>query len=243
MNNSTKNKLKIIGFLTNFALIIIAIFTIFTVINIQTVEARETISKFNGTIYTGNQQSNKVTLMINVYWGDEYLTEMLDTLKKNNLKTTFFVGGTWVNDNPTLAQRILDEGHEMGSHGTTHANMSKLDFNGNYKEIQTCHRIVETTLNHTMKLFAPPSGYYNNNTTQAAEALDYKTIMWTRDTIDWRDRSSDIIYSRAINNMKGGDFILMHPTKESSIALPRIIEYISRNNFKLTTISDNISES
>lgn len=242
MKNSAKNKLKLIRFLTSFALIIIAVFVLFAVVSLETYEAQETISKFNGTIYAGNQQSNKVTIMINVYWGDEYLEKMLDTLKENDMKTTFFVGGTWVNENPTLAKRILDDGHELGSHGTTHADMSKLDYSGNYKEIETCHKIVQKTLSHKMTLLAPPSGYYNKNTIMAAENQGYTTIMWTRDTIDWRDRNANVILSRAISNMKGGDFILMHPTKESAEALPKIIEYIKNNNFKLTTVSDNISE-
>lgn len=242
MQEKTKNKYKIVGYITNAVLLIVAIIVSFSVISIESAETQETIAQFNGTIYAGNQQSNKVTLMINVYWGDEHVESMLDTLKEHNLKTTFFVGGSWVNENQKLAKRILDDGHEMGSHGMTHKDHSKLDYNNNYKEIEACHKIVESQLNHSMTLFAPPSGYYNKYTTQAAEALGYKTIMWTRDTIDWRDRNTNIIYSRAVSNMQGGDFVLMHPTKETAEALPLILKFMKNNNFLLTTVSDNISE-
>ena len=152
-------------------------------------------------IYRGNGEKPYVSLMFNVYWGTEYVESMLDTLKEYNVKTTFFVGGTWVNENQSVAKRIIDEGHEFGSHGMTHKDHSKLDYNGNYKELDTCHKIVLNLLNYEMKLFAPPSGYYNKNTINVAENLGYKTIMWTRDTIDWRDRDSNIIYSRAINRL------------------------------------------
>jgi len=242
MRKSLKNKLTIIGFLTNFILLCFAIFVSFSVATIEATETQATIAEFNGTIYKGNQKSNKVTLMINVYWGDEHVESMLDTLKEYNMKTTFFVGGSWVNENPKLAKRILEDGHEMGSHGMTHKDHSKLDYNANYKEIETCHKVVQSQLNHTMTLFAPPSGYYNKYTTQAADVLGYKTIMWTRDTIDWRDRDTALIYSRAVNNMQGGDFVLMHPTKETAEALPKILDYIKNNNFSLTTVSCNIKE-
>jgi len=242
MQESTKNKLKLIGHISNCILLCLSIIISFAVIKLERNESIETIAKFNGTIYVGNQQSNKVTLMINVYWGDDHLESMLNTLKEYNMKTTFFGGGSWANSNPTLLRRIYNEGHEIGSHGMTHKDHDKLNYNENYKEIETCHKVVESILGLEMKLFAPPSGYYNKYTTQAAEALGYTTIMWTRDTIDWRDRDTNIIYSRAVNNMKGGDLILMHPTKETAEALPKILDFIKNNNFELTTVSDNISD-
>ena len=47
-------------------------------------------------LYQGNPENGKVSLMINVYWGDEFLPDMLDTLDDYNVKTTFFFGGSWV---------------------------------------------------------------------------------------------------------------------------------------------------
>ena len=230
--------------ITTFSSAVLAVVIFFvsiTVINLNQAEAISTVATFNGTIYAGNQNSNKVTLMVNVYWGNEHLEQMLDTLKEYDMHTTFFVGGTWVNDNSTLVNRIKNEGHEIASHGTTHADMGKLDFNGNYKEIKTCHDIVQKMLSIEMNLFAPPSGSYSKHTTAAANSLGYKTIMWTRDTIDWRDRDVNIIYSRAINNMKGGDLILLHPTAETAEALPKILDYIIANGFELCTVTENIA--
>jgi len=241
MQKNTKNKIYHISFLTNCVLLIVAMLVSITMIKIPEAEAAETIAEFNGTIYAGDQTSNKVTLMINVYWGDEALESMLDTLKEYNVHTTFFVGGTWVNENPKLAKRIIDEGHEIGSHGTTHKDQGKLGYQENYKEIQTCHTIVQSTLNKEMNLFAPPSGSYNRDTIKAAKDLGYKTIMWTRDTIDWRDRETNIIYSRAVNNMQGGDLVLMHPTNQTAEALPKILDFMKKHGFDLVPVSENIT--
>ena len=91
-----------------------------------------------------------------------------------------------------------------------------------------------------MNLFAPPSGAYDKLTVSCADSLGYKTIMWTRDTIDWRDHDENLIYQRAIKNVKGGDLILMHPTEATAKALPRIIKTIKEKGLNLTTVSQTI---
>jgi len=65
--------------------------------------------------------------------------------------------------------------------------------------------------------------------------------MWSKDTIDWRDKDSELCYSRATKNAKSGELILMHPTEHTLKALPNIINYYKENNFTITTVSDNIS--
>ena len=94
-----------------------------------------------------------------------------------------------------------------------------------------------------MTLFAPPSGAYDKTTVSCASSLGYKTIMWTRDTVDWRDKDAELIYSRAIKNAKGGDLILMHPTEKTLEALPKIITWFKDNGFNLTTVSNTIDGS
>ena len=95
-----------------------------------------------------------------------------------------------------------------------------------------------------MNLFAPPSGSYNKKTVEIAKSLGYKTIMWTdgRDTIDWRDHDSEIIFQRAIKNCKGGDFVLMHPTESTKNALDRIIKDLKSKDFSLCTVSQNLGQ-
>ena len=197
-------------------------------------------SEYNGTIYAGDKSSNKVSLMINVYWGTEYLKSMLETLKKHNIKTTFFVGGSWAVENPDLLRQMHEAGHEIASHGYNHKEHGKLDYNANYAEIKKCHDVVKQLLKIDMELFAPPGGSYNKNTVSAASDLGYKTIMWTRDTIDWRDHDTNLIYNRAVVGMQGGDLILMHPTANTAEALEKIIEYAKNHSFLLTTVSNTL---
>lgn len=197
-------------------------------------------SAVSGVYYNGDTSSNKVTLMINVYWGTEYLDDMLATLAEKDVKTTFFIGGTWAVLNEDYLNKIYQAGHEIANHGYHHKDHDKLDEQGNLNEISTTHKIVKELLGVDMTLFAPPSGAYDKLTVSCAESLGYHTIMWTRDTIDWRDHDAEVIYQRAIKKAKGGDLILMHPTEATAQALPRIIDYFQSNNFTLSTVSDNI---
>ena len=194
----------------------------------------------SGVYYNGDTTKNDVTLMINVYWGTEYLDDMLEILNNYNVKTTFFIGGTWAVLNEDYLTKIYESGHELANHGYHHKDHDKLDEAGNLNEISTTHKIVKELTGVEMDLFAPPSGAYDSLTATCAEQLGYHTIMWTRDTIDWRDHDSNLIYSRAVKNAKGGDLILMHPTEATVEALPKIIEFFQANNFNLTTVSENI---
>ena len=189
-------------------------------------------------IYHGNQASNKVCIMINVYWGTEYLDDMLEVLDKYNVKTTFFVGGQWVEKEPEMLSKIVSSGHEIANHGYFHKDQEYLDYNQNYQEIKVNHELVKTMTGVTMNLFAPPSGSFNKSTIKACFDLGYQTIMWTKDTIDWRDKDANLIYSRATNKLKGGDLILAHPTQSTLSALPLILEYFKLNNFEATTVSN-----
>lgn len=191
-------------------------------------------------IYNGNKDSSYVSLMINVYWGTEYIEQILTILKEYNIKTTFFVGGIWVEENQDTLKNIINNGHEIGNHGYLHKDHSKLDESSNKQEIQACQNIVKSTTGIEMTLFAPPSGAYSDLTINAAESLNMQTIMWTRDTIDWRDKNAELIYNRAVKNVAGGDLILMHPTEKTVEALPKIIETILTKNLKITTVSETI---
>ena len=199
------------------------------------------VSKTDDVYYRGNTSQNNVTLMINVYWGNEYLPLMLKTLQEYNVKTTFFLCGMWVAKYPEELINIYEQGHEIANHGFFHKDQSTMSFTENQQEIINTHKLVRQYLGIEMNLFAPPSGAFNNDTIQAAQALDYQVIMWSRDTIDWRDHDADLIYTRATQNLSNGELILMHPTAETAQALPRILEYCKQHNLNVVPVSSTIS--
>jgi len=191
-------------------------------------------------IYKGNTNGKNVSIMINVYWGNEYIDDILCVLKENGVKTTFFVGGSWAIKYPEMLKKIADDGHEIANHGYFHKDHDKLSYQQNYDEIKKCHEVVKSILGIDMNLFAPPSGAFNKTTLEVANELGYRTIMWTYDTIDWRDKDANLIFNRATKNLAGGNLILAHPTENTLKALPKILKYYSDNGFTATTVSETL---
>lgn len=183
-----------------------------------------------------------VSLTFNVYWGTDEVYRILQTLKEYDAKATFFIGGCWADDNVDCLKAIYEDGHEIGNHGYFHKDHAKLSILENQKEISNCNRFIELAIGVKPTLFAPPSGAYANDMLSVCKALQMKAILWTKDTIDWRDKNSALIYSRATKNVEKGDFILMHPMKETADALGDILKYYQNNNLKVVTVSENLQE-
>lgn len=189
-------------------------------------------------VYFGDRKSNKAAIMFNCYENEQNIIKIAEILEKHNAKATFFMGGCFVDDKPELLKRLASGGHEIGNHGYFHKSHSKLSEKQNLSEIKNTHDVIKGLCGVEMNLFAPPSGDFSKTTLKCAESLGYKTIMWSKDTIDWRDRNADIIYKRATTDVRGGDFVLMHPKNETVIALERVLEYYEKAGLKVVTVSE-----
>lgn len=183
-----------------------------------------------------------VSLMFNVYWGTEEVYRILDTLKAYDATATFFIGGCWADDNVECLKAIYNAGHELGNHGYFHKDHAKLSVEQNTKEIADCNRFIQLATGYQPTLFAPPSGSYGNTMLSVCKSLQMQTILWSKDTIDWRDKNAALIYSRATKNVKKGDFILMHPMKETADALEDILKYYQSVSLPVVTVSENLQE-
>lgn len=183
-----------------------------------------------------------VSLMFNVYWGTEEVYRILDTLKEHKATATFFVGGCWADDNVECLKAIYADGHEIGNHGYFHKDHAKLNLVNNQKEIANCNKFIELAIGVKPVLFAPPSGSYGSDMLSACTALNMKTVLWSRDTIDWRDKDAALIYSRATKDVKQGDFILMHPMKETADALVDILKYYESHGLETVSVSKNLQK-
>ena len=187
--------------------------------------------------YHGDRSKARVALMINVYENAETVNSMLDLLVERGAKATFFVGGCWADDNAETVSRIVECGMEIGNHGYFHKDHKKLTVAQNESEIGNNHALVKGITGVEMNLFAPPSGSFSSDTLKVAEKLGYKTVMWTLDTIDWRDDDVDLIVKRATQRFENGDFVLMHPKPHTLTALHEILDFYKEKGVETVTVS------
>ncbi|MEK4993522.1 MULTISPECIES: polysaccharide deacetylase family protein [unclassified Paenibacillus] len=192
-------------------------------------------------IYRGNPAKPMVSLMINVAWGNEYIVPMLDVLDEENVKVTFFLDGSWLSKNPELAKEMLKRGHEMENHAYTHPNMSTLSRARATVEIEKTQKLLKESLGVTNKWFAPPSGDFDQETVEIAGSLGLKTVLWTVDTVDWRNPSPESVVAKITSKAEPGTLVLMHPTAASSKALKAMIRGIKAKGLQLGTVSQTLS--
>ena len=162
----------------------------------------------------------------------------VQTLQDAGAKATFFIGGSWADDHNGELLSIVRAGHEVGSHGYFHKDGDKLDLQGNLREVRSANALLQAITGEKPQLFAPPSGAYGEDTLQACRQEGMKVIMWSKDTIDWRDKDEELVYARATDGVKAGDLILMHPTAHTANALPRILRAYERSGLKAVTVSE-----
>lgn len=202
----------------------------------------KTEETFNPDIfYQGNIDKKIVAFACNIDWGNEYIPKMLDIFEDKDIKITYFVTGKWAEKNSDLLKEIYAKNHEIGNHGYKHIDYNQLNYEMNKSEILKADNIIKEILDTDLKYFAPPSGAYNDSTLKASKDLGYQLIMWSIDTIDWRDDSTkDVIVKRIKDKIHNSAIILIHPTEETVKALPDIIDFLFENNYKAGKISDII---
>lgn len=193
-------------------------------------------------IYKGHPEKPMVSFIINVAWGNEYLSSMLATLKKHNVKASFFLEGRWLKNNPGVAKMIAEAGHEIGNHSFTHPNMKQLSPSEIHEEIKKTNDVIEAVTGINAKWFAPPSGSYKEEVIQIAAAQKLGTVMWSVDTIDWQKPSPEKLISRVMGKVHNGALILMHPTESTASSLEQLIIQLKEKDLQIGTVSDMLSE-
>ena len=197
----------------------------------------DTAVRASAPIYKAKTQEKQVAIMINVYEGTEYVERALDVLSDCGETATFFVGGVWAEKNPELLKKIRNQA-DLGNHGYLHRDHAQLSYKENKDEIELCDKLVYAVTGKKMNLFAPPSGSLGKEMQKACDDLGYKVVMWSKDTIDWRDKDEDLVYKRATTDIQNGDFILMHPTAHTIAALPKILRFYRENGYVTATVSE-----
>jgi peptidoglycan/xylan/chitin deacetylase (PgdA/CDA1 family) len=167
-----------------------------------------------------------------------YTHQVLDILKRNRIHATFFLIGEQVRGNETLVRRELAEGHAVGNHTFTHANVS----GGGLQQLTSTQGAIRRAAHYTPCLFRAPFGAVSRTIIGQARGLGLDTIEWDVDPRDWSRPGTDTIYSRVVGGARPESIILMHdgggPRNETVSALPRIIRTLRSRGYGFVTIPE-----
>ena len=134
-------------------------------------------------IYNIETTEPKISLTFDCAWGAEDMPQILDTLKENNIKATFFVLGEWVDKFPDVIKRMTEEGHDVANHSDTHPHIASLSYDSIKNEIKNANEKIVNATGKENNLFRAPYGEYNDNVISAVEELGFYTIQWDVDTL------------------------------------------------------------
>ncbi|MGN1301877.1 MAG: polysaccharide deacetylase family protein [Clostridia bacterium] len=137
-------------------------------------------------IYSVDTNEPKVAITINCAWSADDIDMILETLKNQEVKVTFFMVGDWVEKNEEAVKKIYEAGHEIGNHSYSHPHVNNISLDKNKEQIQKCSDLIKNITGEGTKLYRGPYGEYNDTVIQAAQELQHQTIQWSIDTLDYK---------------------------------------------------------
>lgn len=161
---------------------------------------------------------------------------VLDILKKQDVKATFFVTGQSAKANPELIRREISEGHEIGNHTLSHPKLTSLSVEEAQYQVSATNEIIQNIANYQIKLLRPPYGLIDD---KLIAVYQMPIIEWSVDTEDWKSKNADMIYQEVMRSSTSGAIILMHDIHPTTAdALETTIISLKKQGYSFVSISE-----
>lgn len=202
---------------------------------------KQILDKYEG-YSIGNKDSKKVYLTFDEGYEAGYTEKILAVLKQNEVKATFFITAHYVNTQPELVQRMIDDGHIIGNHTVNHKSMPDLDVDTIKKEVMNLHTSIFEKYNYEMKYLRPPMGEYSEKTVAYTKSLGYTTVMWSFAYDDWDEQKQgreDYAKQKILDNVHNGAIILLHGnSKDNTNVLDYCIKEIKKMGYEFKGLDE-----
>jgi peptidoglycan/xylan/chitin deacetylase (PgdA/CDA1 family) len=177
--------------------------------------------------------------------------EVLDVLKKHNIKATFFVLGELVGYRKDIVKQTLIDGHNIGSHLFTHKNFYQIQKKYSLEdtkkfliqEIEDSIKKIEETVGIKPKYLRMPYGYYRSWMDKILQRYNLKVINWTFGC-DWTNITLEEMTKKYCSNLQRGGIYLFHDggkkREKTVVVLENFIKYVLDNGYKFGDLNDYI---
>lgn len=167
-----------------------------------------------------------------------YTPMLLDGLKERGVKATFFLIGEniEIGENAEIVKREHEEGHLIGNHTYSHVEITRLENEAAYQEIQKTNEIIENIIGEKVEFMRPPFGAWQKELEKKIHVLP---VMWTVDPLDWATENVDEIVNKVVTEVKENDMILLHDCYASSVkAALRIVDLLQAEGYTFVTVDE-----
>jgi peptidoglycan/xylan/chitin deacetylase (PgdA/CDA1 family) len=171
---------------------------------------------------------------------------VLTILKQHGVHATFFVCGSMARLHPELLERIVADGHAVGTHSETHGQLERETADGVRSDISQGIEAVEAVTEVRPTLFRPPRGQCGGSVLSEAVRRGLTTVMWSVAFDRTAETDSRLLTRRLLSMIRGGEIVLMHDgtvtgrwDREATVReLPRLIEGIRRKGLRLVSVPE-----
>lgn len=178
---------------------------------------------------------------------DPHTLRLLEVLARHNVKATFFLIGRYVKQRPDIARELVRAGHVVGNHTFSHPNLIFASARETAIQLRDCERALTDAVREHSRLFRPPFGGRRPATLKIARALDLEPVMWNVTGWDWKAKPADYVATKMIQQIRGGDVILLHDgshqsfgadRSETVIATDRLIARYKSEGYEFVTVPE-----
>ena len=193
-------------------------------------------------VYVGDTSQKVLYLTFDAGYENGYTPQILDTLKNHQVPAAFFLVGNYLEKEPDLVRRMVEEGHIVGNHTMHHPDMSKLqDPNAFARELSQLETLFQSVTGRQMpKYYRPPQGIYSQENLEMAKQLGYQTVFWSLAYADWDNRSqpdAQYAFDKLLPRIHNGAVILLHATsKTNAQILDRLLTQLKADGYTFASI-------
>ena len=201
----------------------------------------QVLSKYDAA-YLGNTQEKVLYLTFDAGYENGCTAQILDALKAQDVKAAFFLVGNYIEKNPDLVRRMVEEGHIVANHTMHHPDMSKIEDKAAFqKELKDLEDLFRQTCGKELpKYYRPPQGTYSQKNLELAKELGYKTVFWSLAYADWRNDAQPTeqqAFDKLLPRTHDGAVVLLHSTSQTNARiLPQLLAKWKQMGYRFDTI-------
>ena len=203
----------------------------------------EQFGKYNAVFV--DEESEDIYLTFDMGYENGYTPAILDTLKKKEVKGVFFLTGHYVESQPELVQRMIDEGHVLGNHSWDHPeNINELPLEEVESSIMTLHEYVKENFDYTMRLWRCPAGVFTEQQLALAQQLGYRSVFWSFAYRDWlvddQPDPAEALDTMLTKAHPGAIYLIHAVSQTNSQILGQVIDGLEEQGFAIADPNDLI---
>ena len=202
------------------------------------------LESYNAFFY-GKSQGNEKVLFLTFDAGYEngHTEKILDVLKEKNVPASFFLVGNYLKEHPDIVKRKVEEGHIIGNHTMSHADMSKKDPESFASELRKFEEAYKDVVGLELKkYYRPPEGVFNESNLSTTNSIGYKTVLWSVAYADWDNKkqpSREYAFEKLIPRLHDGAILLLHSTSRTNAEiLPEFIDKCHEMGYSFKSLDE-----